>query len=276
MPPYADPPRDGPPPFQFPELPIVTPDPPRLSTRQKYGGLLYLGLAGLAAILLLLAWFGHGAWAMRDVWRNVYILHETGRSEPSRVQAAYALSRDERLNQRQRWDICLRRPLPALGRYVIAESLTAEAASADPKGYAMAVARSPGWPAWLRLLLTRPMAYAAIEGVKFPRMPLEELTRQEAPAIALWAQFVLAAQGNPEGRDALSALETSARRDGRDRELAALLLDAARRPGHLAEQANLLDRATLWLRTHDPACRAVWKGWRIEGGALVHDAAPVP
>ena len=63
---------------------------------------------------------------------NIYVLHKSGRPESDRVQAAYVLSRDSRVNQRQYWDICLRKPLPGLARYVIAEALTAEGGDGRP------------------------------------------------------------------------------------------------------------------------------------------------
>ncbi|WP_406696726.1 hypothetical protein V5E97_37640 [Singulisphaera sp. Ch08] len=243
--------------FVFPGLPIVTPDPPRLSQREKYGSLFYVGLLGLAVLIGLVGWFVHGAWTLRDVWSNVYVLHDEGRPEVERVRAAVALSRDARVNQRQRWDICLRPPLPALARYVLAESLTAEAASADPRGYALTIARSPDWPVWLRLLLTRPMAYAAVEGIKFPPLALEELKGNPDRGIALWASFVLAQEdlktqaGRPE-------LEAACQGSGWERELACLLLEATRLKERPDEQRRLLDQATAWLRLHHPESRALW------------------
>ncbi len=238
-------------PFSFPSLPIVTPDPPRLTTRQKYGGLFYFGLAGLALLIMLVGWFAHGAWSMRTVWYDVYVLHAANRTEGERISAAFALSRDPRVNQRQRWDICLRRPLPALARYVLAESLSGEAASADPRAYALAVARSPGWADWLRLLLVRPMAYAATEGVRFPGQALEELMRQEDPAIRLWASFVVSQADEDPGKG-LRTMEIVCEGGQHERDLACLLLEAARLKNQPGEQVSRLDKATLWLRRHHP------------------------
>ncbi len=134
------------------DLPIITPDPPRRSQAQKFGGLFYLGIGGLAVLVLLIGWFGWGVWSLRHVWTRVYILNDAGRPEPERIDAALALSRDPDANQRQLWDLALSRVPPPLARYLLAEALTSEAIQADPSGYALAVARSEGWPDWLEAL----------------------------------------------------------------------------------------------------------------------------
>ena len=168
----------------FPTLPIVTPDPIRLSDREKYGALFYLGVAGLVVIVSLVGWFASQAWSHRMLWTNVYILHDPHRSEADRVKAAYALAHDPRVNQRQLWDNALSKPLPPLARYLLAEALTAESASAAPRDYAAAVARSEGWPVWLRLLLTRPLAYSAALDLPIARDHLATLSRNPDHATA--------------------------------------------------------------------------------------------
>jgi len=203
--PHAPHPTNGP---LFPSLPIVTPDPPRRSESEKYGDSTTSGRSpgrepGVGCLFCI--W----AWSLRAVWSNIYVLHDREAPEAARVQAAYALSRDLRVNQRQYWDMCLRTPLPPLARYLLAEALTAEAASSDPRGYAAIVARSPDWPDWLRLLLTRPMAYAAINGVVFPRESIDILAHHEDPAIALLADFVLA-NGTIADSDAVQRLARNA------------------------------------------------------------------
>ncbi len=161
----------------FPILPIVTPDPPPRSRSQaeRFGALFYLGVVGLIVLLTLVGWFGWSVWTLRSIWWNVYVLHDPKRPDADRNAAAYAFSHDPAVNQRQLWDVALRKDLPPLARYVVAEGLTDEAAAADPKGYGLAVVRSEGWPDWLRLLLLRPLAYRAAAGHPLPREALAEL-----------------------------------------------------------------------------------------------------
>jgi len=266
----------GPPPDPFdrpfPSLPIVQPGAPGRTDREKYGALFYLGVGGLALVVALVGWFAWDAWSLRAVWSNVYALHDGHRGEAERVQAASALSRDPRVNQRQLWDIALRKPLPPLARYVVAEALTAEAAAADPRGFGAAVARSEGWPVWLRLLLTRPLAYAAALGRPVPREPLAELSRHPDPAVALWARYALAAApgGDPQAE---AGLRSEALRDGPEHDLARMLAEALDAPGK-PERLRALDAATRWLRRHHPAAAPLWQAWDVEGDRLVPRPAP--
>ncbi|MGE3820142.1 MAG: hypothetical protein AB7I30_12035 [Isosphaeraceae bacterium] len=251
---------------EFPPLPIVTPEPDRLSQTEKYGGLFYLGLAGLVLSLSILGWFAWGVWSTREIWRSVYVLHDPQRTEDERVQAAYALSRSVDVNQRQLWDVALRRDLPPLARYVVAEGLTAEAVAADPKAYGAAVARSEGWPDWLRLILTRPMVYTAAIDRPVPRESLIELTASPSPALVLLARFALAASsaGDPESEAALR--EAAERGEGELRGLAEDLVQAL--DGRRLDQKLIpLDRATIRLRTLDPAA-PLWRGWEVQGETL--------
>ena len=270
MPPHFPKPRvpfEGP----YPSLPIVTPDPPRRSAVEKYGGMYVLGLAGLVVLVGLVSWFAVGVWSLRDVWSNIYTLHDENRSTPERVQAAYALGRDPRVTPPQRWEMCLRRPLPELARYVLAESLDADIVRDDPRHYSLMVARSPEWPDWLRLLLVRPLAYGAAEGLAIPREPLVELGRHHDPAIRLWADFARAASPDvATDPDAGKELERAAGDDGPNRELAVLLREALGAEGR--ERVRRLDRATLWLRDHHPDSARLWESWKVRGLRL----APKP
>lgn len=244
---------------EYPKLPIIpsTPPPPLPSkTTDKYGSLRYLALAGLVVVVALVGWFGFGVWSLRDVWRNVYIVNDPKRPEADRIDAAEALARDPRPTQRQRWDLALSRNPPPLARYLLAESLTAEAVSADPRGYALAVSRSEGWPDWLRLLILRPLAYWAADhpgGHTLPREPLVELTRHADPILALWARYTLAA--SEDDRDAADALRADARRDGPNRDLAqtlAVALPGATKGSTPEFRRRALDMATAWVRDHHP------------------------
>ncbi|MEO6808599.1 MAG: hypothetical protein ABI353_05750 [Isosphaeraceae bacterium] len=251
-----------------PSLPIVTPDFPRRSAAQKYGGLLYLGIAGLVVLIALIARFGYGVWSLRDVFTLIYVVNDPGRPDADRIQSAYTLSRDPRLTQRQRLDLCLSRTPPDLARYLLAESLTSRAIRSDRRAHALAVSRSEGWPDWLRLLLLRPLAYAAGEGSVVPDKPIAELRRHSDPVIALWATYTLAVSGND---DAKTALIQSTKEPGLNRDLARLLASAldSKQPDRNAR----LNEATYWLRQHHPEAARLWQNWREHDGRLSQESA---
>jgi hypothetical protein len=265
-------PHVHPPGTVFPTLPIVTPDPPkRRSQGERFGALFYLGIAGLVVMAALVGWFAWSAWSLRTVWANVYALHDEKRSEAERIQAAYELSRDPRVNARQLWDIALERPLPPLARYLVAEALPAEAVEADPRGYILSVARSEGWPGWLRVLLARPIAYYAAVGYYLPGEPLAELASNNDSTIVLWAKYAQAVVGDREAASSLRAAVA----DGPNRGLAEELvhaLDATSPPARF----KALDAATLWLRDHHPDGLPVWSGWRLSDGRITAEHRPSP
>lgn len=244
---------------QFPELPILTPDPPRKTQTEKYGALLYLGLAGLAGLVVLIAWFGQGVWSMRSVWADVYLVNDPRRAEPERVNAAWRLARDSRVTPRQRWDLALSRTPPPLARYLLAESLTSEATQADPRGYALSVARSEGWPGWLRVLLARPLAYAAGEGGTVDRQGLEELAKNPDPAVALFAEFALTMARSPVDPRPIPSSESPVG-------VARLLAEARTAPQ--PRRGELLDAATRRLRRDHPAAARLWAGWEETSSGL--------
>lgn len=247
------------------DLPIIAaPPPPReRSAAERFGALWFLGIGGLGVLIVLVGWFGWSAWSMRAVWANVYAIHDASRPENERIRAAFSLARDARVSDRQRWDIALRRDVPPLARYVLAESLTSSVAEADPRGYALSIARSEGWPDWLRLLLLRPLAYAAGEGVELPREPLEELRSHPDPIIKLWACYGLAVApgGDQSAAEQLSAVASGTTEIA---ELARLLLEAKAADQPLRNRA--LDRATVWLRSHHPQARLVCSTWNDYSG----------
>jgi hypothetical protein len=257
------------PPETHSDLPIV--NLPRRSMSERYGGLFYLGIGGLVVLLALLTWFAYGLYRMRGPLERVYRLNDRTAPDDDRIAAAYDLSRDPRVSQRWRWDLALSRTPPPLARYLLAESLTAEAIAHDPKAYALAVARSEGWPDWLRLLLVRPLALGAIEGFALPRPPLAELSARPDPFLAAWADFTRAV-AHPDDRAARSALERRSRTVGAGRDQARMLLAALEaRPN---DRAAILDRATRALRRQHPEAAQLWAGWNERGGRLVRESAP--
>ncbi len=257
----------------FPELPIVTPDPPRKSQVEKYGGLYYLGIAGLILSVVLVGTFFLGLWKTRDLWAGIAALNSPARPEPDRIRAAWAVAHHPSANDRQRMDLALRKDLPPLARYILAEGLTSDAIRADPKGYALMVARSEGWPDWLRLLLARPMAYGVGQGYRIPWEPLDQLRAHKDPALALWATYTrsVMAPGDPVAREALAR---AAGRDDPPAPLAALLDAAARAEGEA--RTRKLDEATEWLRAHHPEAAEVWKGWEVRDGKPIETEGRSP
>ncbi|HEX8204405.1 MAG TPA: hypothetical protein VF590_28255 [Isosphaeraceae bacterium] len=252
-------------------LPIIRVDETRKTQAEKYGGLYYLGIAGLFVLVGLIGWFAYGVWSLRDVGQRIYVLHDPSRPEAERIQAAFALSRDPRVTQRQLWDICAReRGLPPLARYLIAEALTAEAAATDPRGFALAIARSEGWPNWLRLLLLRPLAYRAAAGGAIAPEPLAELRRHPDPMIDLWAAFTQAAALLDED-SARRDLEQAAGAEGPLGEQARSLLAALEARGD--ERTRDLDRASHRLRRGHPEAARLWDGWGVQGDHLAHPPA---
>jgi hypothetical protein len=256
---------------RFPTLPIINPvvSAPR-TERAKYGGLLYLGIGGLVVLIVLIAWFGHGLWANRKAFADVYVLHDSSRALSERAQAAFQLARGGRLDDAQLMEMSLNRNLPDLARYLLAEGVSAQAVARDPRGYALAVARSPDWPDWLRLLLVRPLAYGAGRGYAIPREALVELAGHRDPMLGLWASYALAAPA-VDHSNRKAALEKAAQSKDANGELAAQLLRAldAEEP----ERSALLDRATLWLRRRHPAAAEIWKGWEADDRGLVNPPA---
>jgi hypothetical protein len=252
-------------PRPLPSLPIITVDPPPRSQSEKYGLALYLGLGGLAVVLALVGWFGYRAWTMRDVWRSVYVLNDREQPEAARVQAAVDLRRDPRFEPRQSWDLALHRELPELARYILAEGVGADLVAADPLGYASAVARSEGWPDWLRIALARPLAYASAEGHTLSRERLAELCRLSDPQLRLWALCALAMQTRPDPEPKIE-IDRIAAEPGPERELAQFFQKAiaADKPGRIAA----LDEATAWTRTHHASVSRLWDGWTLQGDRI--------
>jgi hypothetical protein len=258
-------------PYEFPKLPILSPaeipPAPRLSQREKYGGLFYVGIAGIVLLCLMVGWFAYGFWSLRDVWENVYVLHNPRRSIDDRVQAAFRLAHDPRVNDDQRMEMALRRDAPDLARYLLAEAVSTDAVASDPRSYSLAVARSPDWPDWLRLLLARRLTYGAARGYAIPREALDELAGHSDPMIGLWAtsaQALLATDSDPKPA---ATLEQATHAPAPKGDLAGLLQTAIQLPADKREKS--LDQATVWLRTHNAEAAKIWAGWGEVGGRLV-------
>ena len=202
----------------FPKLPILSPAEIRRlrvsASARSTAGSSIVGIAGLVLLCLMVGWFAYGFWSLRDVWADVYVLHDPKRSEADRVQAAFRLSRDPRVNDGQRMEICLRRDLPDLARYLLAEAVSTDAVASDPRSFSLAVARSPDWPDWLRLLLARRLAYGAARGYAIPREALDELAGHSDPMIGLWANCRLGPARRARTRSRPRQLEQAARDAG--------------------------------------------------------------
>ncbi len=250
---------------KFPDLPIVTPDPPRATAAEKYGALYYLGIGGLIFSVLLVGSFAYGLWATRELWQAIHRLNNPKQDEASRIRAAWVVAHHRASNDRQKIDTALLKGLPDLARYIVAEGMTSDSIRADPKGYALMVDKSEGWPAWLRLALLRPMAYAVGEGYRIAWEPLDDLRQHPDAGIALWALYTRAAM-EPGQPDLVVLLQNEANRPGAFRALAGLLAEAAKLDGDA--RVRKLDEATAWLRSDHPVVAPLWRGWTVRDGRI--------
>lgn len=256
------------------DLPIVgntSPEPFEQRTEvQKYGTLYYLGIAGLVALIAMVVWFGASVWSLRSIWKEIYIVHDRQKTETERIEAAFRLSQDSRLTSRQAWDIAMRRDVPDLARYLLAESIGTDLVAADPKAYALAVAHSKGWPGWLRLLTLRPLAIGAGRGFAIPPEALDDLRSDSQGATSLWASYARAALARSQGnRHRASEAELrGALDDEDDGPLARLLWTALNEPDGSRRDESLRE-ATLWLRDNDPDAVRVWRGWTVRDTRLM-------
>lgn len=249
----------------FPQLPIVQVDPlERRPPVDKYGSFRWVSLAGLAAFAGLIGWFAWSAWSMRDVWSRVYVLHDASRAEAERIEAAWRLAHDPRVEPGQLRDQSLERGLPPLARAIMAEGMGPEALAEGPRAFALAVARSEGWPDWLRLLHLEVLADAAGEGEAVDGAALGELARHPDPIIRLWAAYARA-EAVPDDRAAVEALERARGGGGEVAGLAELLVGALRGGG---EREEGLERARGWTRAHHRELAEIWRGWEVVGGEL--------
>jgi hypothetical protein len=259
-------------PFKFPDLPILSSGPPApppaRGQREKYGGLFYLGIGGLVVMVLLVGFFAYGVWTHRDLWADVFTLHDARRPVADRIQAAFRLSRDPRLSDAQLQQMALERDLPELARYLLAEAVSTEAVAHDPRAFALEVAKSPGWPDWLRLLWARRLVYGSARQYAIPRDAVLELSRHDDLMIRAWALAAFAASPNA-APEAAAELDQAAQAPGEAGQLAARLSAALKAPAPTREPQ--LDDATEWMRRHHAQAAEVWRGWELKDGKLVRE-----
>ncbi len=163
-------------------------------------------------------------------------------------------------------EMCLRRDVPDLARYLLAEAISTDEVASDPRRFALAVARSTDWPDWLRLLLARRLTYGASRHYAIPREALDELANHSDPMIGLWATAAQAVGAPDPDVKALSVLEQYTHAAGEQGELATRLLNAIRSPE--ADRERHLDEITVWLRSHHPQAAKTWRGWHEAGQRL--------
>jgi hypothetical protein len=116
------------------------------------------------------------------------------------------------------------------------------------------------------------MAYRAALGLSVPREPLDELSRNPDAATALWASYAMAVSIDRDS-EAVERLQKAAAADGPLRPLAQQLL-AARTEPQPDKRLEILDRATVWLRTGHPEASQLWRGWSVVGDRIVRGSAP--
>ncbi len=239
---------------RFPDLPIISIDPPRKTQREKYGSFFYVGIAGLVVLGLLIAWFSWSVWSLRAIWANVYRIHDATLPDPERIAAAKLLSDDTRYADAQAIELCIDRRLPDKARYVLSERLRESLVSNDPPGYVQLLVDSKTEPSWLRVLLARPLAYAAIEGIPLPKKGLVLLESDQDPNIVAW---VLSAEVlSDQDPSARVRLEAKAKETGPGSTMAKELLGVL--DSAPSQRRRKLDHLTLRIRQILPEAADVW------------------
>ena len=243
----------------WPSLPILnqpSQNPaPRRSQAEKYGAAWYWGIGGLCVLTGVIVAFVVGVSLNWGLWKDIYILNDAKQPVLERFHAAERIAHVRDASPQQKWDLALTRVLPDRARYVLAESLDAAILDMDAESYAKAVARSEGWPNWLRLQLVRPLAYGA-ERHRLPKSELDTLRAHVDPFIALWADYAAAVSLSDESARA-RLLE--ARNDARLHEVATHLT-MAYEAEQVERRRDELDAATRLLRRRHSESWAIWKG----------------
>jgi hypothetical protein len=216
----------------FPKLTILpdTPAPaqPRLSNSEKYGSLYWLGISGLVVSILLVGWFTWNLVAMRQVWRAVYVLHDTSGSTESRLAAVETLLNDPRVQPSQVQPMIFRPTLPDKARYLLAESLEKALSPVEARQMLglLASNNATAPPNWLRGQLARLAAVTIPAGRNYPAESFRKLMGDDDAVVADWAAYALAVNGEPA--DAQTANERLTKRAAEGSPLANALVDAAK------------------------------------------------
>ena len=129
----------------------------------------------------------------RRLGRRLRASQSQARRGSTASRRRYRLSRDPRVNDDQRMEICLRRDVPDLARYLLAEAVSTDAVAHDPRSFCAGggaqrrLARLAAASCWRGGWRTGPLAAYAI-----PREALDELAQHADPMIGLWANSALA------------------------------------------------------------------------------------
>lgn len=219
-------------PFDFPKLTILpdsgpVPEPARLTNLQKYGGLYWLGLAGLVTTFLLVGWFGINLWLMRGVWREIYVLHKEDFPDARRIAAARYLAESPDVQPSQIQPMLFRRPLPDEARLILAESLKKadSVASARQMLGLLATEGATSPPPFLRRHLARLSAVTIPADSRFPAESFAALLNDKDLIVADWAAFALTRSADESRKK--QGIDWLKMQSGTKSELAETLLKAA-------------------------------------------------
>jgi hypothetical protein len=206
-------------PFDFPKLPILPdsdkpPEQPRLSNLQKYGGLYWLGIGGLVVSVLLVGWFAIQLWLLRDVWREIYVLHNKDLADDRRIAAATFLAKHPRVEAAQIQPMIFRRSLPDQARLLLAEGLkkTDTATSARQMLGLLETEGATSPPDYLRGHLARLAALNIPADDRFPVDLFRRMMADRDSAVAAWCAYGLTrSTGADDRQQGLNFLDQKAK-----------------------------------------------------------------
>lgn len=225
--------------------PSAAPPPaPKRGSRARYGLLFPLGIVGLVLLVGWVGWFAYRAWALRDVWQAIAIVHDPAQPMDRRLASARFLANDSRATEDQLEPMVFESRLPMRLRVVLADGL---ARPADlPNRLPRRMDRYDTIPLAIRLTLLMRMAEAAEPEVRWQATPLERMGvmggDQSVQALSLYCRA--AAFGNAQAASELQAIaETDASENGLASILAAALQsDTNGRVEQLRRAARRLDQ----------------------------------